>query len=101
MVFLKATRTASITTGGKIGVTTYYDHADFGYTAFSNKVNGSGVFSLYKTGTGTIPAVHYNEGGEGVGYHDLAVGIAVVHTATIMWIYGTVKEGGHTEHWLE
>lgn len=69
---LKATRTASITTGGKIGVTTYNDHADFGYTAFSNKVNGSGVFSFHKPVPGVIPAVHYNEGGEGVGYHDLS-----------------------------
>lgn len=68
---LKATRTANITTGGSIGVTTWYDHADFGYTAFSNKVNGSGVFSLYKPIPGIIPAVHYNEGGEGMGYHDL------------------------------
>lgn len=71
---LKSSRTANITTGGKIGVTTYSDHADFGYTAFSNKVNGSGVFSFYKPVPGTIPAVHYNEGGEGVGYHDLSSG---------------------------
>lgn len=71
---LKGTRTASIATGGKIGVTTYNDHADFGYTAFSNKINGSGVFSFYKPVPGIIPAVHYNEGGEGVGYHDLTSG---------------------------
>lgn len=71
---LKSTRTANITSGGKIGVTTFNDHADFGYTAFSNRVNGSGVFSFYKPVPGTIPAVHYNEGGEGVGYHDLTSG---------------------------
>ena len=73
---LKSTRTANITSGGKIGVTTYNDHADFGYTAFSNRVNGSGVFSFYKPIPGTIAAVHYNEGGEGVGYHDLSNGNA-------------------------
>lgn len=71
---LKSTRTANITSPGKIGVTTYNDHADFGYTAFSNRVNGSGVFSFNKPVPGTIPAVHYNEGGEGVGYHDLTGG---------------------------
>lgn len=70
---LKSTRTANITAGGKIGVSTYNDHADFGYTAFSNRVNGSGVFSFYKPVPGTIPAVHYNEGGEGVGYHDQTI----------------------------
>ncbi|GAA0524972.1 family 43 glycosylhydrolase [Chitinophaga japonensis] len=69
---LKSARTANITAGGKIGVTTYHDHADFGYTAFSNHVNGSGVFSFHKPVPGVIPAVHYNEGGEGVGYHDLS-----------------------------
>jgi hypothetical protein len=67
---LKSTRTANITGGGKIGVTTYNDHADFGYTAFSNRVNGSGVFNFYKPVPGAIPAVHYNEGG----YNDLTAG---------------------------
>jgi hypothetical protein len=71
---LKSTRTANITSPGKIGVATYNDHADFGYTAFSNRVNGSGVFSFNKPVPGIIPAVHYNEGGEGVGYHDLTGG---------------------------
>lgn len=69
---LRSTRTANITSAGKIGVTTWHDHADFGYTAFSNRVNGSGVFSFNKPVPGTIPAVHYNEGGEGVAYHDLS-----------------------------
>ena len=50
------------------------DVANFGYIAVSNKVNGSGIFDLYKLIPGTIQAVHYNSGGEGVGYHDTTAG---------------------------
>lgn len=71
---LKSTRTANIPFSGRIGVTTYHDHAEFGYTAFGNRVNGSGVFSFNKPVPGIIPAVHYNEGGEGIGHHDLSSG---------------------------
>lgn len=60
--------------GGKIGLTTMNDHADFGYTAFSNHINGSGIFDFHKPVPGTIEAVHYNSGGEGVGYHDVSSG---------------------------
>jgi len=60
--------------GGSIGLTTFNDHADFGYTAFSNHINGSGIFDFYKPVPGTIEAVHFNGGGEGVGYHDLSEG---------------------------
>ncbi|WP_311774056.1 carbohydrate-binding protein [Metabacillus elymi] len=55
---------------GKIGYATSDIHAAFGYTAFSNKVNGSNVFDAYKPLPGTIEAVHYNTGGEDVAYHD-------------------------------
>jgi hypothetical protein len=59
---------------GKIGYMTNCSQADFGYIAFSNKTNGSGIFDTSKPIPGTIAAVHYNTGGEGVGYHDLTEG---------------------------
>ncbi len=65
----KGSRTANLG-GGKIGVLTEDTHADFGYTAFSNDVNGSSAWEAYKPVPGTIEAVHYMKGGEGVGYHD-------------------------------
>jgi xylan 1,4-beta-xylosidase len=68
---LKSTRTNTTLQGGKIGLTTFDDHADFGYTAFNNQINGSGIFDFYKPIPGNIEAVHYNAGIEGVGYHDL------------------------------
>lgn len=45
---------------GRIGVTTFNDHADFGYTAFSNQTNGSGIFDFHKPIPGKIAAVHFN-----------------------------------------
>jgi hypothetical protein len=59
---------------GKIGYAASFCQADFGYVAFSNKVNGSGIFDIYKPVPGIIAAVHYNTGGEGVAYHDLTAG---------------------------
>jgi hypothetical protein len=59
---------------GKIGYITSRCQADFGYIAFSNKVNGSGIFDIYKPVPGIIAAVHYNTGGEGTAYHDLTPG---------------------------
>ena len=52
--------------GGKIGYTTSRCRANFGYIAFSNKVNGSGIFDIYKPIPGIIAAVHHNAGGEGL-----------------------------------
>lgn len=66
----KQTREIAELKGGKIGYITSNLHAAFGYTAFSNKVNGSNIFDTYKPLPGKIEAVHYNTGGEGVGYHD-------------------------------
>ncbi|WP_244364715.1 family 43 glycosylhydrolase [Paenibacillus cellulositrophicus] len=66
---LKGTRTANLV-GGKIGVLTEDTHADFGYVAVSNDVNGSSAWDAYKPVPGTIEAVHYMKGGEGVAYHD-------------------------------
>lgn len=60
--------------GGKIGYLTYLSQAHFGYIAFSNQVNGSGIFDIYKPVPGTIDAVHYINGGNGVGYSDLTSG---------------------------
>jgi hypothetical protein len=96
---LKSTRTADITSGGRIGVTTYHDHADFGYTAYSNRVNGSGVFSFHKPVPGTIPAVHYNEGGEGVGYHDLTNGNTGGKYRADKVDIRDSEEGGHNIGW--
>ncbi|MDR1865914.1 MAG: family 43 glycosylhydrolase [Bacteroidales bacterium] len=59
---------------GRIGYMTARCHADFGYIAFSNQVNGSGIYDIYKPIPGTVQAVHYNTGGEGAGYHDLTPG---------------------------
>lgn len=54
---------------GRIGYLSSQNHAGFGYIAFSNKVNGSGTFNVFKPLPGKLPAVQYNRGGEGVGYH--------------------------------
>lgn len=70
---LKATITNSLS-GGKIGYMSSWSKANFGYIAFSNKVNGSGIFDIYKPVPGTIEAVHYNNGGQGSGYFDLSTG---------------------------
>ncbi len=62
--------------GGKIGYVTRNCEGHFSYIAISDKVNGSGIFDTYKPVPGDIQAVHYNTGGEGVGYHDLTNGNA-------------------------
>ncbi len=67
---LKSTHTVAGFGAGKIGLTTLNDHCDFGYVAFSNHINGSGIFDFHKPIPGTIEAVHYNSGGEGASYHD-------------------------------
>lgn len=65
----KQTRDVDSLNGGKIGYTTSDVHASFGYIATSNKVNGSNVFDFHKPLPGKIEAVHYNSGGDGIGYH--------------------------------
>jgi len=70
---LKASLTSNLG-AGQVGYMTSWSHGDFGYIAFSNKVNGSGIFDTYKPVPGSVEAVHYNNGGEGVGYHDLTAG---------------------------
>ncbi len=69
----KATLTSNLD-GGKIGYITRNCEGHFSYIAISDKVNGSGVFDVYKPIPGYIQAVHYNTGGEGAGYHDLTNG---------------------------
>lgn len=68
---MKKAELSSTLGGGKIGYMTSWCKGDFAYIAFSNKVQGSGIFEVYKPIPGSIAAVHYNTGGEGVGYHDL------------------------------
>jgi xylan 1,4-beta-xylosidase len=70
---LKASLTSNLG-AGKVGYMTNRSHGDFSYIAFSNKVNGSGIFDTYKPIPGTIEAVHYNTGGENTGYHDFTPG---------------------------
>ncbi|WP_413375039.1 family 43 glycosylhydrolase [Alkalihalobacillus sp. 1P02AB] len=57
--------------GGKIGYMTEDVQVDFGYIAFSNDVNGSSVWDVYKPLPGTVQAIHYKSGGQGEGYHVL------------------------------
>ncbi len=69
----KATLTSNLD-GGQIGYMTRNCNGNFSYIAISDKVNGSGIFDVYKPIPGDIQAIHYNTGGEGVGYHDLTIG---------------------------
>jgi xylan 1,4-beta-xylosidase len=71
----KASLTSNLK-GGQVGYMTSLSQGNFGYIAFSNKVDGSGIFDVYKPIPGNIAAVHYNTGGESVGYHDLTAGNA-------------------------
>jgi xylan 1,4-beta-xylosidase len=73
---LKETKMGAGLGAGKVGYMSSDNEANFGYLAVSNKVNGSGIFDFYKPIPGTIQAVHYNSGGEGVGYHDTTAGNA-------------------------
>ncbi|WP_243349911.1 family 43 glycosylhydrolase [Parabacteroides sp. FAFU027] len=70
---LKSSVTSTLN-GGKIGYMTSWSKGRFGYIAFSNQVNGSGIFDTYKPIPGAIEAVHYISGGEGIAYHDVTVG---------------------------
>ncbi len=75
--FLDGMQKSTITNnlkGGKIGYTTNLCQATFGYIAFNNQINGSGIFDMYKPIPGTIAAVHYNTGGKGIAYHDQTEG---------------------------
>ena len=60
--------------GGYIGYITRGCQGDFSYIALSDNVNGSGIFDTYKPVPGNIAAVHYNRGGEGVGYQNVSSG---------------------------
>lgn len=57
--------------GGYIGYVSCNGKSHFSYIAISDKVDGSGIFDVYKPIPGYIQAIHYNSGGEGVGHHDL------------------------------
>lgn len=72
---LKSTQTSKLE-GGRVGYITSRTQGNFSYIALSNKVNGSGIFDIYKPIPGILSAVHYNSGGDGVGYHDLTPGNA-------------------------
>jgi len=77
--FVDGMQKASLTSnlaGGRVGYMTSWSQGNFSYIALSNKVKGSGIFDTYKPIPGNIAAVHYNAGGEGVGYHDLTPGNA-------------------------
>lgn len=95
----KQTRTSSLN-GGKIGYLSCDNHSDFSYIAYSNQVNGSGIFDYYKPIPGTIEAVHYNSGGEGVGYHDTTTdNIGTKYTRNDAVDIKDCPEGGHNIGW--
>jgi len=55
--------------GGRIGYLTNWCKGDFGFIALSNYAMGSGTFDIYKPVPGQLPAIQYNSGGEGKGFH--------------------------------
>lgn len=96
----KQTRTVSGLGGGKIGYTTTDAHADFGYAAFSNKVNGSSAWNAYKPLPGKIEAVHYMDGGEGGAYHDLtASNLGGAYRGGAVDIRSSAAEGKNIVGW--
>ncbi len=64
---------------GKIGYFTNGCRGAFGFIAFSNHVQGSAIFDVYKPIPGTLDAIHYNSGGEGKGYHDKTTGTSELY----------------------
>lgn len=56
--------------GGQAGYISDWSHAQFGYIALSNDINGSGIFNAYKPVPGNIEAIHFIKGGEGIAYHE-------------------------------
>ncbi|KGE19053.1 family 43 glycosylhydrolase [Paenibacillus wynnii] len=96
----KQTRSVQGLGGGKVGYTTSDVHADFGYVAFSNKVGGSSAWNAYKPAPGTIEAVHYINGAEGMAYHDLSTGnIGGTYRAGEVDIRLSTAEGKHVVGW--
>ncbi|SMG63789.1 glycoside hydrolase family 43 [methanotrophic bacterial endosymbiont of Bathymodiolus sp.] len=96
----KLTRIQLGTSGGAIGFLTANNYADFGYVAFNNNVNGSSLYDVYKPVPGVIQAVHYNQGGEGVGYHDTSVGnIGNIFRTDNVDIRASNSEGGAIVGW--
>lgn len=91
----KATVTSELK-GGSIGYFTRGVQADFGYTAFSNEANGSGVWDVYKPVPGTIQAVHYLDG-EGEGYSVQQTDMDVVYREDPVVIEETPL-GGYQVH---
>lgn len=69
----KATLTSDLG-GGQVGYITRNSEGHFAYIAINDKVQGSGIFDTYKPIPGDIQAIHYNTGGEDIGYHDLTIG---------------------------
>ena len=55
---------------GAIGYITDHCQGDFGYIAFSDKINGSGTFDVYKPIPGKIAAIQFISGGEGIAFHE-------------------------------
>lgn len=65
----KAILTSSLP-AGKIGYLSSWTKAAFSFIAFSNKVNGSGIYNVNKPVPGKIDAIYFNDEGEGVSYHE-------------------------------
>ncbi|MCU4163972.1 family 43 glycosylhydrolase [Carboxylicivirga caseinilyticus] len=52
---------ASTSTEGKLGLISYASETHYDFCAFSNKINGSGVYDAYKPVPGRVEAIHYNQ----------------------------------------
>jgi xylan 1,4-beta-xylosidase len=53
---------------GKVGYIAFSQKAQFGFCAFTNKINGNSIFDVAKPIPGQIAAVHYNTGNIGEAY---------------------------------
>ncbi|MDR0414093.1 MAG: glycoside hydrolase family 127 protein [Prevotellaceae bacterium] len=71
---MKKATLASSLSGGRVGYMAVRCKGNFSYIAMSDKVNGSSIYDIYKPVPGIIAAVHYNTGGNGVGYYSASPG---------------------------
>lgn len=96
----KQTRSVNGLGGGKVGYTTTDAHADFGYVATSNKVNGSSAWNAYKPLPGKIEAVHYMNGAQGAAYNDLSAGnLGGAYRSGEVDIRSSAAEGANVVGW--
>lgn len=88
---MKKASVASPLTGGHVGYAAVRCRGNFSYIALSDKVNGSSIYDVYKPAPGIIAAVHYNTGGNGVGYYNPAPAPATSGSAALRGDGGSVE----------